>query len=130
MCAPAYGKSVEPTTKAAKRLQTLLGEVHDCDVWIDNLAAFIDDERKRTQGRPDEAEPLERIETGVRGLIDFRRKSRAKLFRAAAAHWRRTSKLGIWSGFRELVDSREKGPAPPKPRAPRRKVEKQGRRGR
>ena len=33
---------------AVKKLQTLLGEIHDCDVWIDNFAEFARRPRARS----------------------------------------------------------------------------------
>ena len=44
-----WGRSLLIHAKQAARLQTALGEVHDCDVWIENLGKRINDARKQKQ---------------------------------------------------------------------------------
>ena len=45
---PVYGQSLDEALAAVKRVQTLLGEVHDCDVWVDRVDVFAKAERLRT----------------------------------------------------------------------------------
>ncbi|HET8781783.1 MAG TPA: CHAD domain-containing protein [Pyrinomonadaceae bacterium] len=44
-----WGGSLQTFAKSAARMQTALGELHDCDVWIDNVGKQINQERKQTQ---------------------------------------------------------------------------------
>ena len=37
---PVYGQSLDEAVAAVKRVQTLLGEVHDCDVWVERVRRF------------------------------------------------------------------------------------------
>ena len=37
ICRPLYGGRLDGQIEAVKRLQTLLGEIHDCDVWFGHL---------------------------------------------------------------------------------------------
>ena len=54
--APAYGGRLDPWIRAAQRIQTELGEIHDCDVWIhETLPKFLADERARRRARGDQA---------------------------------------------------------------------------
>ena len=37
---PVYPGRLDEAVEAIKRVQTLLGDIHDCDVWLDHLDAF------------------------------------------------------------------------------------------
>jgi CHAD domain-containing protein len=43
------GRSLQTFAKSAARMQTALGELHDCDVWIDNVGKQINEARKEKQ---------------------------------------------------------------------------------
>jgi CHAD domain-containing protein len=44
-----WGRSLQTFAKNAARMQTALGEVHDCDVWIESLGKRINAARKQKQ---------------------------------------------------------------------------------
>ena len=44
-----WGRSLQTFAKNTARIQTALGEVHDCDVWIDSLGKQISQARKQKQ---------------------------------------------------------------------------------
>ena len=44
-----WGRSLQTFAKTAARLQTALGEVHDCDVWIEDFGKQISQARKQKQ---------------------------------------------------------------------------------
>jgi len=44
-----WGRSLQTFAKNAARMQTALGEVHDCDVWIESLGKYISQARKQKQ---------------------------------------------------------------------------------
>ena len=44
-----WGGSLQTFAKTAARMQTALGELHDCDVWIDNVGKQINQARKQKQ---------------------------------------------------------------------------------
>jgi CHAD domain-containing protein len=44
-----WDRSLQTYAKNAARMQTALGEVHDCDVWIESLGKRINNARKHKQ---------------------------------------------------------------------------------
>ena len=44
-----WGRSIGLYAKRAARLQTALGDLHDCDVWIESFGSAINDARKQKQ---------------------------------------------------------------------------------
>jgi CHAD domain-containing protein len=79
--APRYGGRLDPWIRAARRIQTELGEIHDCDVWIHQaLPKFLAGERARTT--------LAEIRPGIAALLRDRRKRRKALYRAFLRRWK------------------------------------------
>ncbi len=96
MLEPLLGVEIQPTIEALQTFQTLLGEVHDCDVWQEQLADLqetVGQEdvagRPRKQNKKDSEQIGERIQAAIRWLQEDRRQARDRLFQEAVAHWRR-----------------------------------------
>jgi CHAD domain-containing protein len=73
-----WGGSLQAFAKSAARMQTALGEVHDCDVWIDNVGKQINQARKLKQN--------DQI-TSLTWLLSHFVKVRTKHLRQAYAIW-------------------------------------------
>jgi CHAD domain-containing protein len=70
-----------------KDVQTLLGDLHDCDVWLARLDVFEQQEERLSSWFYGSSAPFGRIRTGVgflRGLFESRR---ATLFRRLRREW-------------------------------------------
>jgi len=96
---PVYGKSLSPAVKAARTLQDMLGELHDCDVWVEWLPRFLRKERRRA----DDARPMREIEPGIRRLMNDRRRRRDRLFRRFAAFWKKLRRKRVWEQVEESL---------------------------
>jgi hypothetical protein len=46
---PCFGKEVKGLLENFKKLQDYLGEIHDCDVWVDTLRAQLREASKETE---------------------------------------------------------------------------------
>ena len=79
--APRYGGRLDPWIRIARRLQTELGEIHDCDVWIhEALPEFLADERSRNAAAE--------IKPGIAALLRDCRRRRNAIYRAFLRHWK------------------------------------------
>jgi CHAD domain-containing protein len=79
--APDCGGRLDPWIRAARRIQTELGDIHDCDVWIhETLPKFLAEERA-------EAEIAE-ITPGITALMRERQRRRSELYLAFLHHWK------------------------------------------
>jgi len=76
---PCWPRSISMSAKRAARIQTALGDLHDCDVWIESLGKHI------TQARKQKEE--EQLAAFVWLLSHFI-KLRTKHLRHALARWR------------------------------------------
>jgi len=74
-----WGRSIASYAKRAARIQTALGDVHDCDVWIESVGKQILQARKTREN--------DQI-TALMWLLSHLVKLRTKHLRAAFTRWR------------------------------------------
>jgi CHAD domain-containing protein len=82
---PCWGKSVKPFAKQIAEMQTFLGELHDADVWIENLNRAPHDELNRW-------------------LISEHFKTRTADHRRAFDLWQRWRRDGLVRKLRKLIN--------------------------
>jgi len=96
-----------------KDLQGILGDLHDCDVWIQELPLFIRDERRRTESYQGHLRGFSRIERGLMAFWQDRRREREILFSRSREMWRSWGEDRVTErlreAFRALVEEREGG---------------------
>ena len=92
--APAYGGRLDPLIRAMRRIQTELGDIHDCDVWIhETLPKFLARERKRNE--------LPEVEPGIAALLRNRRRRRNAVYRAFLRRWKDLRRKKIFERLSE-----------------------------
>ncbi len=110
ICAPAYEKQLAAPIKAVKKVQTLLGDIHDCDVWVDDVTSFMEQERVRTIDYFGHHGPFNRLKPGLELLVEERRRSRIDTFGALLVHWKTLSDNGFWGELDAILQSHLEAP--------------------
>jgi len=105
MCGPAYTGGLTGFIKAAKGLQTLLGDLHDCDVWMADLQAFETLEAERALDYCGHLRPMSRLRPGIARLRGERAEQRAVLFRQVAELWDRLEREDLWGELLRTLDA-------------------------
>ena len=67
----------------------MLGDLHDCDVWIELLPRFLAEERVRTLAYFGNEGLYPAIEPGVHTLLADRQSERVRVHEEARSMWRR-----------------------------------------
>jgi len=101
---PVYEGGLAEHLKSIKRVQTLLGDIHDCDVWLEELRAFDRDERRRIASRFGDDGPYERLRPGIEHLAEDRRAQRGALFEQLVAFWRQLQADRQWERLMETLE--------------------------
>jgi CHAD domain-containing protein len=101
-----YRRGLKKIHARVKKIQEILGDLHDCDVWIDQVTLLLLQERAllRTDGhtkRPDAA-----TISSLNLFLQERRKERTILHRKFMRYWQALGRLGTWD---ELCMSLVKG---------------------
>lgn len=102
--------------KKVKKIQTILGDLHDCDVWDDDIAGFIEQEKQRTIEYYGNARPFARILPGLDYLRDQRQQCRGQLLNEAREFFEKLEAEQFWDTFLDDMtelpnDNKEQEPA-------------------
>ncbi len=106
---PAYssdlaGSDFAKTGDAVKRLQTLLGEVHDCDVWVEKFKEFARRESRETQVYFGNSQRFERLRHGLNYLQQERKDRRCQVFGELVTFWQELKDQGVWDRLATILE--------------------------
>ncbi len=112
---PVFGVEVEEMLERTRKVQKILGDLHDCDVWIEFLPRFIEKERIRTVKFFGHAKGFKRIARGLENLQAQRRRARHDIYLTLLEYWGQCRRDRTWDRLRELVHSLEADSRPTEP---------------
>lgn len=105
---PVYRLGLDKFLVRVKKVQEILGDIHDCDVWIDTLTAMIVSERSRTRSGTGKDNASPHTLTGIRMFLHDREEQRHILHRKMILYWSSLGRAGIWDELRSaLFDGRK-----------------------
>jgi CHAD domain-containing protein len=103
ICNEVMDDALKPAIKTIKKLQTLLGDMHDCDIWDSEIDRFIEQERQRTIEFYDNARPFSRILPGLEYLKSDRQAERRRLHQQAHELVCTLERDAFWQGLLETL---------------------------
>jgi CHAD domain-containing protein len=99
--APCWGGRLSTYAREVSEMQTALGELHDCDIWIEELGARLD--RQRDEAAPETASQVQLRKAAVWLLHHFT-KERGKHFRRALTRRDKWETTGFYERLVALLD--------------------------
>ena len=108
---PVYAGQLDDAFEATRKLQSLLGDVHDCDVWLQHLDAFSREECGRIQACFGSTARCARLEPGINYLRQERTGRRRQVFRELVEYWHKLEQRGVWDRLVQVVESDGRLPA-------------------
>ncbi len=105
ICSPVYDGQLGPTIKAVKKIQSCLGDIHDCDVWVDNIQAFMEQERQQTIDYFGHHGPFNRLKPGLLRLCEDRMTCRQEAFQSLVAYWDKLNETHLWDDLETILRS-------------------------
>lgn len=104
---PVYGKALRKPLKVVKEIQELLGDIHDCDMWIAFVPQFMAEERALAQEYYGDVTQAEVFMPGLQALAEDRRQYRLKTYYIFRHFWELTKDMGMWDRIRHAVRVRD-----------------------
>lgn len=98
-----YKKETAFALKIAKQAQEYLGDIHDCDVWIEYLPKFMDKELNRIKEFYGYTRPYRRIRPGIEYFIENRYQERGRLYKAFLKDWKKWKLKETWLNLRKVT---------------------------
>ena len=104
-CTPFYLDAVQEPARTARTFQTLLGDIHDCDVWAHDLPQFLEEECQRTLVYFGHLEPFAPLVPGIMGLQHNRQQYRLQRYQEFVTFWHQVQEQGIWEQLGQTLDA-------------------------
>jgi CHAD domain-containing protein len=103
ICNLPFDNRLDGYIDAMKNLQSLLGKLQDCYVWLDDLEAFIQKEKRRTIKYFGSERTFARLKPGLEYLVEHRSKDRELLFEQSRNFWQELQKTGFADKLRSII---------------------------
>lgn len=100
-----YGDEIKPFINQTKKLQDLLGSIHDADVWTEMIPTFIKEEEQRITTYFGHNRSLRRLLPGLKAFVDNRKLSRAEDYQVFIQMWDKTLQEGMWDKLDALINA-------------------------
>ena len=101
---PVYSGDLADTGDSAKKLQTLLGEIHDCDVWVRTFEEFARKEAAEIKVYFGGSKRFERLRPGLDYLCQERKDRRRQVFGDLVAFWQELKERGVWERLTAILE--------------------------
>jgi len=101
---PVYRNSLKKPLSRVKKIQEILGDVHDCDVWIDHITLLLLRERpllrSSRSGQPDTA-----TLASLKVLLQDRETERKRKYRQFVHFWHALARQKLWEELLTTLDT-------------------------
>jgi CHAD domain-containing protein len=105
--APCLGKELAADAKEVAHMQTSLGELHDCDVWIRNLGARLKRLSRKTTPEPN----AEKLKAGATWLLKHFATERMQHYADAVSRLEQWETIGFFEQIKSLLVVETPAPA-------------------
>jgi CHAD domain-containing protein len=110
--APLYPDELKGPLHTVRDIQDIIGDIHDCDVWVQYLPQFLEEERARTLEYFGHVRSFRRLAAGILYMQQDRQQHRASRYREFAKFWQRTQKQAVWENLRQTLQAALTGERP------------------
>jgi hypothetical protein len=106
--APVYRLNLAKPIRRVKAVQEILGDLHDCDVWIDTITRLLLHERSLMRTYNEEKRPDTKTLSSLKLFLAEREKERQQLYRHFVRYWASLKRERIWESLRTTLDAGRK----------------------
>jgi CHAD domain-containing protein len=104
-----FDKRLDESIKIVRSVQTLLGDIHDCDVWCEFIQTFTQEERQRTVDYYGHSRSFGRLRPGFEYLSNERATHRKDTFNELIALWKDLQRSRFWEELNTTLEDPHAG---------------------
>jgi CHAD domain-containing protein len=113
-----YRNGLKKPLARVKKIQEILGNIHDCDVWIDHVTQILLHERTLLRSSKRSERPDTQTLASLRIFLRKREAERMQRYHRFVRYWESLSRAGLWTDLLKTLDTgRRNGVLPPLPRS-------------
>lgn len=101
--APLYSNELKPYLQVIRKIQEALGDIHDCDVWLQFLPQFMVEERQRTTDYYGHDRMFKRLIPGILCFQEDRRKARGEIYQEFVSAWQKWQNEKVWDDLASAI---------------------------
>ena len=105
---PLYRRGLKKPLSRVKKIQEILGDLHDCDVWIDQVMVMLVKERLTSQATPGRKNMRVSKVTRYKHFLAEREKERKILYQRFVRLWDSLRRFRLWDELRKNLDTERK----------------------
>ena len=106
--APLYRLGLKKYLVRLKKIQEILGDMHDCDVWIDTVMVLLLKERSTFRTKNSSKNKQMSRVSGLKHFLSDREKERKRLYSGFVRYWVSLGRLGMWDDLRRTLSEGRK----------------------
>lgn len=100
-----YSSELKTPLQVVRKFQDTLGDIHDCDVWIDFLPAFLAAEHERVSEFFGSDRNFRRLVPGINHFLEERKQARSDLYQGFVGAWHEKLDAGTWKDLQETIQT-------------------------
>ncbi len=98
-----YSNELKNSLTVMRTAQELLGNIHDCDVWIIELPGFLENEQKKTLAYFGRDRYAGRFEPGIQHLLSLKQQYRDSFYRTFIEYWDQWKMDKVWESLFQVL---------------------------
>jgi len=103
-----YRNNLEKPLARVKKIQEILGDIHDCDVWIDQITLLLLRERTLLRTGKGTKRPDTTTLSSLRFFLNNREAERKRRYRQFVRYWQALARVQLWDELRSSLDNGRK----------------------
>jgi CHAD domain-containing protein len=105
---PVYRNNLAKPLARVKKMQEILGDIHDCDVWIDQIITLLLRERTLLRSGKGTKRPDTTTLASLHILLRDRETERKRRYRQFVRYWQALARVHLWDELRTSLDTGRK----------------------
>ena len=105
---PVYRNNLAKPLARVKKMQEILGDIHDCDVWIDQITTLLLRERTLLRSVKGTKRPDTTTLASLHVLLRDREAERKRRYRQFVRYWQALARVHLWDELRTSLDTGRK----------------------